>query len=90
MIKRITLIPLVSPETGGRFRVWLELGPDMARQASGSGSAAEGEGQEGMGGTFLVWDRKVRPATPTPRVSDTLHRGRWAFCEMITRLLEHL
>ncbi|GAA5858836.1 hypothetical protein JCM8547_005007 [Rhodosporidiobolus lusitaniae] len=59
-LKAITLVPLSTPETGGRFRVWL------FRDADGQEKRKTQE--RSWNGWDLVWDRKVEEGFPELKV----------------------
>ncbi|GAA6064471.1 hypothetical protein JCM10212_001820 [Sporobolomyces blumeae] len=59
-LRSITLVPRNSPDTGGRFRVWVYRDlPTGARRE---------ENQEASRGWELVWDRKVEGGFPEMKV----------------------
>jgi predicted Rdx family selenoprotein len=66
VLHTITLVPLNSEDTAGRFRVWLSLGP----------GGDEGEAQ-GIPTPVVVWDRKKEGGFPELKVLvgvlDSLH-----------------
>lgn len=61
-LKAITLVPRASPETGGRFRVWLY------RKRSLEQEFEDTLGRENWDGAELVWDRKAEGGFPELRV----------------------
>ncbi|GAA5924961.1 hypothetical protein JCM3775_006328 [Rhodotorula graminis] len=56
-MRAITLVPRNSPETGGRFRVWL-------RPSAPPSADTPGKGKERWNGWELVWDRKIEGGFP--------------------------
>jgi predicted Rdx family selenoprotein len=52
------LVPRSTPETGGRFRVWLY------RTRSIEDEFEQTAGKEAWGGAELIWDRKVEGGFP--------------------------
>ncbi|GAA5899522.1 SelT/SelW/SelH family protein [Sporobolomyces salmoneus] len=70
-LKAITLIPRNSPETGGRFRVWLLRPRTPTPTATATGSLEEGkddEKEKNWRGWELVWDRKIEGGFPEMKV----------------------
>ncbi|GAA5991728.1 hypothetical protein JCM5350_000587 [Sporobolomyces pararoseus] len=71
-LKAITLLPRNSPETGGRFRVWLLRDRDTVTITTGEvGGREESEKQkenENWRGWELVWDRKIEGGFPEMKV----------------------
>ncbi|GAA5957549.1 hypothetical protein JCM3765_001178 [Sporobolomyces pararoseus] len=67
-LKAITLLPRNSPETGGRFRVWLLR--DRRTHSSTTGEVERNEASEkqkeneNWRGWELVWDRKIEGGFP--------------------------
>ncbi|GAA5907964.1 hypothetical protein JCM8208_004009 [Rhodotorula glutinis] len=56
-LRAITLVPRNTPETGGRFRVWL-------RPPAPPSVDTAGKGKERWNGWELVWDRKIEGGFP--------------------------
>ncbi|GAA5850880.1 hypothetical protein JCM9279_006227 [Rhodotorula babjevae] len=56
-LRAITLVPRNTPETGGRFRVWL-------RSSAPTGTDTAGKGKDKWNGWELVWDRKIEGGFP--------------------------
>ncbi|GAA5862494.1 hypothetical protein JCM1840_004201 [Sporobolomyces johnsonii] len=59
-LRAISLVPRNSPETGGRFRVWLL----RDKGARGTGAAEYGGTQASWKGWELCWDRKIEGGFP--------------------------
>lgn len=58
-LKAITLVPCNSPETGGRFRVWL-----YKDSAEGTDQIDMKKGEFEGGQVVLLWDRKLKGGFP--------------------------
>ncbi|GAA6012649.1 hypothetical protein JCM11491_005468 [Sporobolomyces phaffii] len=74
-LKAITLLPRNSPETGGRFRVWLLMDqpqpPRNADESARLSTVIEGPAEpthENWRGYSLVWDRKIEGGFPEMKV----------------------
>jgi predicted Rdx family selenoprotein len=70
-LKAITLLPRNSPETGGRFRVWLLRNKtDDSDDSSAGDSTSEptAKQNENWRGWELVWDRKIEGGFPEMKV----------------------
>jgi selT/selW/selH-like putative selenoprotein len=61
-LKAITLIPCNAPETGGRFRVWLQKEP-ASDSSEDSRQASQLQAFED-GAVVLLWDRKIKGGFP--------------------------
>ncbi|GAA5823387.1 hypothetical protein JCM3770_006848 [Rhodotorula araucariae] len=59
-LRAITLVPRNTPETGGRFRVWLLRYRSLEHEFE----ETVGKGKERWNGWELVWDRKIEGGFP--------------------------
>ncbi|KAG8984181.1 hypothetical protein FRB90_005483, partial [Tulasnella sp. 427] len=66
ILRGITLLPLNSPETGGRFRVWLRWSPVTSAESE-TATPAPTPGDVVLANE-LLWDRKVEGSFPELKV----------------------
>ncbi|EPQ27777.1 uncharacterized protein PFL1_04522 [Pseudozyma flocculosa PF-1] len=77
-INAILLLPRTSQETGGRFRIWINLPPSPPLPSSTTTTVTEEKGREGAVKWDLIWDRKTDGGFPELRKLKQLIRDRIA------------